>query len=101
VNRESLALEIIDQVARGGDSSSIFLTHPHTFNNFRSAHFLPGLIDRQRFTNWDQEGALDTYARCNARARELLEKHEVTPKADQVLTQVEEVLDPPPLSMTG
>jgi len=101
VNRETLALEVIDRVSRSGDPSSIFLTHPHTFRNFRSAHFLPDLIDRRRFANWDQEGARDAYRRCNARARELLEKHQVAPKPERILARVEEILAPAPLSMTG
>jgi len=93
VNSDTLALDVINQVALGGDSASIFLTHPHTFQNFRSAHFLPDLIDRQRFEKWDEEGARDIQERCNARARELLEKHEVTPKPEGVLAEVWQVLE--------
>ena len=94
VDKDSLALEVIDQVARGGESSSIFLTHPHTFQNFRSAQFLPELLDRERFVNWNQKGAMDAYDRCNQKARELLDSHQVERKPDGVLGEVAEILEP-------
>ncbi len=101
VNEETLSLKIIDEIARGNDSSSIFLTHPHTFRNFRSAHFLPNLIDRQRFENWRQDGAKDTYDRCNARAADLLLNHEVQPKPQQIMIDILEILEPQPRAMAN
>ena len=101
VDKETLALEVIDRVARSGDSSSIFLTDPHTFANFRSAHFLPQILDRQRFDSWDQEGALDTYTRCNARAREILAAHEVTPKPHRVMNEIWRIVEPESQSLAS
>ena len=101
VNQETLALDVIDQVSMGGDASSIFLTHPHTFQNFRTAHFLPELINRQRFNDWEAKGKMDTYQLCNLKARELLESHEVAVKTDRVLDEVEHILDPDAQSLAS
>jgi trimethylamine--corrinoid protein Co-methyltransferase len=94
VNDETLALDVIDAVALGGRADSIFLTHPHTFQNFRSAHFLPNMIDRQRHDNWQNAGAKNTYTRCNERAKEILENYQPLPKPEGLLEAVEQVLEP-------
>ena len=94
VDKDSLALDVIDEVARGGTSSSIFLTNPHTFRNFRSAHFLPQLLNRERFGNWNEGGAMDTYDRCNQKAQELLDSHRVAAKPGGVLDEVGVILEP-------
>ena len=101
VNPQTLALDVIDEVAMGSDSSSIFLSHPHTFQNFRSAHFLTDLIDRQRFEKWDMEGRKDIYERCNERAKKHLENHKVTPKRDGLFAEVRQILEPIAQSMAS
>ena len=99
VNEETLALDVIDQVAKGEDSSSIFLMHDHTYEHFRQAHFLPNLIDRRRFDLWEKDGAKDMYEQCNQRARDLLASHRVKPKPPGVLADLEEILDAKPRRM--
>ena len=98
VNEESLALDVIDRVAKGSGASSIFLTEDHTFDHFRRAHFLQDLIDRRRFDQWDDDGAKDMYQRCNQRAKELLASHHVKAKSPGLVQDMEDVLDitPPP-----
>ena len=101
VNQETLGLDVIDEVALGNDSSSIFLTNPHTFQNFRSAHFIPEMIDRQRFDDWQGKGELDIAQRCNLKARGLLDSHQVAAKPDRVLEEVALILDPDAQSLAS
>jgi trimethylamine--corrinoid protein Co-methyltransferase len=95
VNKETLALETIDRVAKGG-ARSIFLTDEHTFEHFRDAHFLPKLIDRTRYQVWEDAGAKDLYTRCNDAARDLLENHMAAPKPDDLLDEIQAILYPAP-----
>ena len=98
VNKDTLALEVIDRVARGGNQS-IFLTDEHTTNHFRKAHFHPRLLNRSRFDAWEAAGATDLYARCNAEAKKILSNHVVEPKPALLLREIENILEPQPQTM--
>ena len=91
VSGTTLALEVIDRVATGGPGA-IFLTDDHTFEHFMQAQFLPSLLDRARYDSWKAAGATDLYQRCNAEAKRLLSEHQVEPKPDHVLREIERVL---------
>jgi trimethylamine--corrinoid protein Co-methyltransferase len=86
VNEKTLALDIIDRVANGPDNA-IFLSDPHTFAHFKTAHLLPELMDRSRFDSWEKEGKTDLFTRCNEKAKALLSSHKVkkTPRAEDAL----------------
>ncbi len=87
MNDQTLALDVIDRVAKGQDNT-IFLSDPHTFAHFRTAHLLPDLMDRSRFESWKKEGKTDLFARSNEKAKALLSSHQVnkTPVAEEALT---------------
>ncbi|MFU8769816.1 MAG: trimethylamine methyltransferase family protein, partial [Desulfotignum sp.] len=87
VNEQTLALDVIDRVATGPENA-IFLSDPHTFANFRTAHLLPELMDRSRFETWEKEGKTDLFTRCNQKAKALLSSHEVkkTARVEDALT---------------
>ena len=91
VNEETLALEVVERVARGGPGS-IFLMDDHTFDNFREAQFLPKLLDRSRHDSWEEAGAMDLYKRCNIEAKRILSEHEVEPKPDEVLRGIKQIV---------
>lgn len=98
VNANTLALDVIDRVALGTDQS-IFIADPHTFEHFRTAQFLPKLLDRAPYTQWKENGAKDLYDRCNAEANRILAEHEVSPKPERIINEIFEILDPPRKSM--
>jgi trimethylamine--corrinoid protein Co-methyltransferase len=90
VNEGTLAFEAIERVAK--QPGDIFLTDDHTFENFMQAQFLPTLIDRSRYDSWEESGTLDMYKRCNAEAKRVLTQHQVEPKPDSVLKEIERIL---------
>jgi len=94
VNSDTLALDVIDRVALGGEQS-IFLIEDHTLDHFREAHFHPRLLDRNRHDSWQAAGGGDLYERCNTRAKEILSNHVVEPKSAAVLSEIEDILEPP------
>ncbi|MCL0078074.1 trimethylamine methyltransferase family protein [Dehalococcoidia bacterium] len=91
VNEETLALEAIERVA-GGGPGSMFLMDDHTFEHFEQAQFLPKLLDRSRYDSWEEAGAMDLYKRCNIEAKRILAEHQVAPKSDEVLHEIERIL---------
>jgi trimethylamine--corrinoid protein Co-methyltransferase len=75
VDENSLALEAIDRVIPGGG----FLADDHTMANFRTAQWVPDLIDRKRHDAWVKAGSKDMFTRANERARKILAEHETKP----------------------
>ena len=91
VNKDTLALEAIERVGRGGPGS-IFLMDDHTFEHFMEAQFLPRLLDRSRYDAWKEAGGSDLYRRCNAESKRILSEHQVTAKPAEVLGEIERIL---------
>ncbi len=90
VNDTTLALEAIQRV--GSMPGSMFLTDDHTFDTFMDAQFMPQLLDRSRYDNWEAAGSKDLYQRCNAEAQRILSEHSMEPKPPDVLAQVEKIV---------
>ncbi len=91
VNPSTLALEVIERVAKSSENAT-FLADEHTFENFREAHFLPKLLDRRQYEVWAADGAENTYVRCNKEAGRLLKEHQVKPKSADILKEIEMTL---------
>ena len=91
ITEATLALEVIERVAKGG-SGSIFLSDEHTFTHFRQAQFLPRLLNRSRYDAWEQSGSADLYTRCNIEVKRILSEHQVVPKPDEVLIEIDQIL---------
>jgi trimethylamine--corrinoid protein Co-methyltransferase len=45
--------------------------------NFRTAQWLPDVIDRRRFDAWEDAGSKDMFTRANEQARKILAEHQV------------------------
>jgi trimethylamine--corrinoid protein Co-methyltransferase len=64
----------------------------HTFDHFMDAQFLPKLLDRTRYDAWQQAGAMDLYKRCNLEAKRILSEHQMQPKPDKVLGEIDAIV---------
>jgi len=88
VNQDSLAFEVIREVAAG---DSTFLEQSHTLREMRrGAVWVPSLVGRSRGTNEDANAGVVCLA--ETRAREILRTHEVAPLPEDVSRQLEEVM---------
>jgi trimethylamine---corrinoid protein Co-methyltransferase len=92
IDDDTLALDVIDRVARGGQNGAIFISDPHTYEHFKTALFNPELCDRSRFEFWSNNGCKDMQQRCNAKARRILADHQVKPKSDAVIEGIQAIL---------
>jgi len=88
MDKERLAVDVIDEVGPGGH----FLVTEHTRRFFRTDHFLPRLIDRSNFQRWTQAGSTDLAGRANTRLREILASHQPAPVPDEAQAVIDEVL---------
>lgn len=92
VNEDTLALEVLERVAKGG-AGSIFLTEDHTFEHFQEAQFLPNLLDRSRYDAWKNGGARDLYKKCNEESKRILAGHDAALKSDEILKEIERIIE--------
>lgn len=72
VNKETLAVDIIEEVGPGGH----FLDHEHTVKHVRDEFYFPQIADRQQRMVWEKGGSKDAFTRAHEEARRLLEEHQ-------------------------
>jgi trimethylamine---corrinoid protein Co-methyltransferase len=87
INSETLATDIIDKVGPGGN----FLAEKHTFDHFRKEHWIPGLITRQRYEKWENDGKKTMEERIQEKTRDILENHKVPQLEDSVLSELNRI----------
>jgi trimethylamine--corrinoid protein Co-methyltransferase len=76
VNKETLALDVINKVGSGGT----FIDTDHTFNNFKK-NWQPNFFDRFSYEFWKNNGGLSVNTKLNNKVKEILENH-VSKKLD-------------------
>jgi len=91
VNENTLALEVIEKVAKGGPGFT-FSTENHTIRHYKDAHFFPKLMDRSGYDFWEQTGARNMFQRCNFEAKRILREHQVDAKPEEVIQEIDRIL---------
>jgi trimethylamine--corrinoid protein Co-methyltransferase len=87
IDPESLALEAIHEVGPGGS----FLAHKHTLKHFREL-WQPGLMNRQRFSSWLQDGGLRLGDRLREKTVAILEAHRPESLPAPVRAEIDHIL---------
>lgn len=88
VNQETLALDLIDQVGPGGT----FIDQPHTAEHFREELWMPQLLDRDYWQQWDSAGRPDAAERARRRLDELLADYVPQPLDEDVECEFRRIL---------
>jgi trimethylamine--corrinoid protein Co-methyltransferase len=81
VNTETLARSIIEQVGPGGH----YLQEDHTYDHFRENLWIPSLMARQGYDDWQQAGSKDMAQRVREKVVELVESHAAPPLPDKTV----------------
>jgi trimethylamine--corrinoid protein Co-methyltransferase len=88
VTRDTLAVDVIEQVGPGGH----YLTQEHTRAHFRAETWFPTLIDRQMRRTWAATGAQTMDQRIRAKVLDLLEHHQPLPLPDGAEARLREII---------
>jgi trimethylamine--corrinoid protein Co-methyltransferase len=88
VNDDTLALDLIDRVGPGGE----FLSQVETARKFRQEIWIPRLMDRQPWGEWESKGSVDMLERIRARIREIRQNHLPYPLPEGSLEAVQTIL---------
>ncbi|MGD2270357.1 MAG: trimethylamine methyltransferase family protein [Desulfobacterales bacterium] len=90
VNNDTLAFEEIKAVGPRGD----FLSSDHTFNYFRTEHFIPTILDRDKYDIWEAAGGLTAEEKSQDLISDILRNHEQeVPMPDEAVQELEAFLD--------
>ncbi|KUO48992.1 MAG: hypothetical protein APF76_10190 [Desulfitibacter sp. BRH_c19] len=89
INKETLAVEVMERVGPGGN----YIDDEHTFNNFRNEFWVPQLLNRKRHKDWVEDGGLSLGQRASSMAKEILLTHKPKPLPDQVKVKLTEIIN--------
>ena len=88
VNENTLALDLIEKVGPGGN----FLADKHTADNFKKEFYMPKLIDRNNYSNWEKGGKKSLEVRVNEKVIEILENYKPEQINEKQMKEIGEYL---------
>ena len=89
VNSDTLAFEEIKKVGPKGD----FLSLDHTFKHFRTEHFIPTILDRDKYDIWEAAGGRTAEEKSQDMISDILKNHEQEePLPDEAVRELETFL---------
>ena len=87
VNEETMAVKEICKAGPGGH----YLNEDHTMKHFRS-HWLPTLMDRNSFEDWEAQGRKKMKDRIIEKARSIIATHEGPKVPEEAKKKIDEIL---------
>jgi trimethylamine--corrinoid protein Co-methyltransferase len=81
VNAETLARDIIAAVGPGGH----YLQEDHTLDHFKQQLWMPRLLERRSYDDWEADGSKEMAQRVRERVLEIIETHQPSPLPDKTL----------------
>lgn len=88
VTDETLSIDLIDRVCRGGEGH--FLGAPQTLELMNTEYYYPHTGDRQRREDWELAGSLDMWQRARQKAEHILQTHRPQPIPAEVDAAIRE-----------
>lgn len=88
VNDQTLMLDLIDRVGPGGE----FISRLETAQRCRAEIWVPRLMDRSAFTNWQTAGSQSMHDRIQKRLKKLLATHKPIPLSDGAAQEIKSIL---------
>ena len=88
INDETLALDLIDEVAPDGN----FIDTQHTVRHLREDHY-PELRNQKRFEDWSAEGSMTLLDRATKKAETILAAHEPRQIPEEVRKRIKRIVD--------
>ena len=87
VNRETLALEVIEKVGPGGH----YLDQDHTYNHFKNESWMPDMMVRSAYDEWENQGAKDMAARIQDKLEDIVKNHQAPALSDKTLAALSDI----------
>jgi trimethylamine--corrinoid protein Co-methyltransferase len=89
IDDEDISLDVIREVGPQGG----FIGTRHTFDNFRTEHWMPNLSNRLTLDNWKKAGKKSLADKAIEKAKAILEEHKPEPLDDGVQERLNSIRD--------
>jgi trimethylamine--corrinoid protein Co-methyltransferase len=89
VNRDDLALEVIQSVGAAGE----YVSHEHTYTRFREIASKNKLIYRGTRDAWQHAGSKDMTTRAYEEAKEIFDTFKVKPLPEDVVKKMRDIVN--------
>lgn len=89
VDDYEMAVHVIKEVGVAGE----FVTHQHTYDNFKAVQSSTRLFDRQMREGWEAMGGNDLLERATEKAKFILENHKPDPLPDGAAAYMAEIIE--------
>ena len=87
VNDRTLAMDVIEAVGPGGE----FLSQRHTLENVQKEHYIPRIINRDKWEVWQRAGAKNLRQVAREEAKRILAEHQPEPLDHDVTIEIENI----------
>jgi trimethylamine--corrinoid protein Co-methyltransferase len=86
ITDETLAMDVIRDVGPAGE----FITHEHTYNNFKKLSN-PKMMDRDNRENWEAAGSPDIAELAFAKSQDILQNYQPEPRSEKVQKELDSI----------
>lgn len=87
VNSETLARDLIAKIGPGGH----FLEDDHTYRHFKNELWMPRLMVRGAYDDWQSRGAKDTATRIQEKLEDIVKNHAAPPLPENTLAALKTI----------
>ena len=86
ITDETMAMDVIRDVGPAGE----FITHEHTYNNFKKLSS-PKLMNRANRENWEAEGSQDIAELAFEKSLDVLQNYQPQPRSEKVQKELDSI----------
>ena len=86
ITDETMAMDVIRDVGPAGE----FITHEHTYNNFKKLSS-PKLMNRANRENWEAEGSPDIAELAFEKSLDVLQNYQPEPRSEKVQKELDSI----------
>lgn len=86
ITDETLAMDVIRDVGPAGE----FITHEHTYNNFKKLSN-PKMMDRDNRENWEAAGSPDIAELAFEKSQDILQNYQPEPRSEKVQKELDSI----------
>jgi trimethylamine--corrinoid protein Co-methyltransferase len=86
ITEETLAMDVIRDVGPAGE----FITHEHTYNNFKKLTS-PKMMNRDNRENWEAAGSPDIAEIAFEKSQDILENYKPEPRSEKVQKELDSI----------
>ena len=86
ITEETLAMDVIRDVGPAGE----FITHEHTYNNFKKLSS-PKMMNRDNRENWEAAGSPDIAEIAFDKSKDILENYKPEPRSEKVQKELDSI----------